>query len=241
MEIKSLILGLFMSTAAFALKSGGGLTYVFLKNPGTLRRLCISLCFMAGYGLVFGASALLLLSVDLMAHVDLLQDFFKSGMTLHFLIAATLIIWGILLLKQDTESRKTTKGWLALVVPCPVCFSVILLSCSFVNALYPGQPLVFVFLYAGFTVISLLTAYLGAHLVKAKGNAEHLLGTLMVSISVYFLISVIVVPQFADLNKIYRISSTGPGSEFTDGNIILIIVCICAVAAGFFNPFRRNI
>ncbi len=105
MELKSLILGLFPSTGAFALKSGGGLAYVLVQRPGKMGRCLVTLAFMTGYGLVFGLAALLLLKVDLPAHMDLFQEFFKSGMTLHFLLAFLLLFWGVSLLKQSRKMQ----------------------------------------------------------------------------------------------------------------------------------------
>ena len=86
MELKTLVLGIFMSTLAFALKSGGGMTYLFSRSPNVRLQLLFSVLFAVGYGLVFGAAALLIHQVDLTAHLDLLQEFFKSGMTVHLIV-----------------------------------------------------------------------------------------------------------------------------------------------------------
>lgn len=238
MELKSLILGLFLSSAAFALKSGGGLGVVFLQAPGKTRRLLSIIVFMAGYAIVFAAAALILSRVDFMDHVDLVQTFFRSGMTLHFILALLLAGWGIHLLKDPGNSKQTTRGWIPLVVPCPVCFSVILLSCSFVGALYPDQPLIFFVLYAGFILISLGVALCVALLVRDLTVVRPFLGALMLLLAVYFGLSVIVIPQFADLDKIYRISRNEV--EISRQIIVLIILCIGAVVLGFFNPFKRE-
>lgn len=242
MELKTLILGLFMSTAAFAVKSGGGLAYVFLQTPGRMGRIGAASLFLLCYALVYGASALLLAHVDLTAHLDTLQDFFKSGMTLHFLLASLLAVWGTILLKQAPGESRPTRTWLALVVPCPVCFSVVLLSSSFAAALYPGKPLVFVALYAGFALVSLGVAAAGSGLLKDRGSPEHFLGVLMLGIAVYFLLSVVIVPQFADLDKIYRISLAHPAGEGNAGRQMAGygLLALAALGIGFYNPFRRD-
>ncbi len=240
MELKSLILGVFLSIGVFALKSGGGLAYVFLQMPGRTKRILTSLLFMTGYGIVFGMVALILLNVDLMTHSDKLQAFFKSGMTLHFFLAILLLLWGSILLKKSHGQQQTTRGWILLVIPCPVCFTVILLSCSFIYAVYPGNPLVFFSLYAGYILISLIVATVAARLIQNQEAAEHLLGMLMIYIAVYFIISVIAVPQFADLDKIYRISTSESFFEISQGNIILFILIITAFTAGYFNPFKKE-
>ena len=237
MEIKSLILGLFLSSAAFALKSGGGLGVVFLQAPGKTRRLLSIIVFMAGYAIVFAAAALILSRVDFMDHVDLVQTFFRSGMTLHFILALLLAGWGIHLLKDSGNSKQATRGWIPLVVPCPVCFSVILLSCSFVGALYPDQPMIFFALYAGFILLSLGVAFCVAGLWEPAA-VRPFLGILMLFLACYFGLSVIVIPQFADLDKIYRISRNEV--EMSRQTIVLTILCIGAVIIGFINPFKRE-
>lgn len=238
MELKSLIVGLVISSGAFALKSGGGLGVVLLQTHGKIRRWLFTLVFMAGYAVVFAVAALLLATVDFMGHVDLVQTFFKSGMTLHCLMALLLAGWGIHLLKSSGDKKQITRGWIPLVVPCPVCFSVILLSCSFVGALYPGKPLIFCLLYAGFILISLGVALCVTRVVRKPSAVRSFLGTWMLFVALYFGLSVIVIPQFADLDKIYRISRDEV--EMSRQLILLILLCIGAVTFGFINPFKRE-
>lgn len=162
----------------------------------------------------------------------------KSGMTLHFLLALLLAGWGIHLLKSSGDKKQTTRGWIPLVVPCPVCFSVILLSCSFVGALYQDTPFIFLALYAGFILISLGVALCVAGLVRDPAAVRPFLGTLMLFLACYFGLSVILIPQFADLDKIYRISQNDV--TLSRQIVLLIILCIGAVTFGFINPFKRE-
>ncbi|MBU1344198.1 MAG: DUF2162 domain-containing protein [Proteobacteria bacterium] len=240
MELKSLIVGLFLSIGAFAVKSGGGLGYVLVQAPGRARQAVATLAFMVMYAMLFGAVALLLLRVNLMAHIELLQDFFKSGMTLHFLVAILLLIWGVFLMKKPWGQTQSGRGWIPLVLPCPVCFTVVLLSCSFLNAVYPGRIMVFCALYAGFIIVSLTVAFAITRFVKTIDAAHRFSGMLMVYIAVYFILSIIVIPQFADLNKIYTISTPEPFFVLSREKIILILMTMAGLAAGFFNPFNKN-
>ena len=240
MELKTLLIGLVMSTAAFALKSGTGLSYAFMHTRGVVRRGMILTSFVFGYGLVFGLAAIILVRGDLMARVDLMQNFFKSGMTLHFIFAGLLLFWGGVLLKQDPGKQRTSRAWVALLVPCPVCFGVILLSCGFVLALYPKQLLVFPLLYTGFILISISVALTGSFLAKTNGFTGHQLGMIMVVIAVYFLLSVIVVPQFADLDKVYRISTPETVFTYTPIKAGLLLFSTLALIIGFLNPLNRK-
>ena len=240
MELKTLILGLVLSTAAFSVKAGGGLGYLFLQTPGMLRKALVFLAFMAVYALVFLASVVVLNVTDLTRHIDLLQTLFKSGMMLHFLLALLLMIWGIGLLLEKHRAHRTTRAWMPLMIPCPVCFSVILLSCSFVGVLYPGSLLVYVCLYAGFILISLAAAAGFALGIRNREAAGPFLGTLMLYIAGYFILTVIVVPQFADLERIYRISFSEPGPGPGKPEWIVITLSLAALAAGLFKPLKSE-
>ncbi|MDD9304360.1 MAG: hypothetical protein HUK40_19240 [Desulfobacter sp.] len=204
MELKSLILGLVFSFGAFAIKSGGGLAVLLIAAPTRSGKIFTCLGFSLGYAIVFAGAGFILTQENLAAHLDLFQNMFASGMSLHFLLAFLLLIWGVSL--QKSKPKQTSRAWIPLVVPCPVCFMVILLSCSFVNAVYPDQAFVFLALYSGFILTSLTVAILFAAQIKDQARAHGFLGRLMLYIALYFMLSVIVIPQFADLDKIYRIS-----------------------------------
>lgn len=140
MEIKSLFLGLIFSLANFAVKSGAGLSYLFRKTGGMAGRLRVIAGFVVGYGLVFGLAWLLVSRVELLAHLDTVMSVFKNGMTLHFLLATLLLVWGAGLLKKKPGGSENSRGWLALALPCPVCFSVILFTGSLLHNLLPDLP-----------------------------------------------------------------------------------------------------
>lgn len=241
MELKTLILGLAVSLGAFAVKSGGGLSYLYLQMPGKWAKTLVSLYFIACYGVVFMAAAWVLSRVDLTRHINILQGFFKSGMALHLLLALLISVWGVRLLVKNRQDRGITRGWVPLVVPCPICFCVILLSSSFVSALYPGTPLVFVCLYIGFVLISLTVALLFAFVIRDRERAGSFLGTLMLYIAGYFILSVIVIPQFGDLDRIYRISLAEDISGISKDRLIVIVFCLVAVFTGFVSTvFKQN-
>ena len=115
---------------------------------------------------------------------------------------------------------------------------------GFVTALYPDVLPVAAALYTGFVLVSLTVAFGGAWLLKRGilgGNAEQSLGTLMLLIAVYFLLSVIIVPQFVDLERIYRISLSDDPVTMTGDRVLVITITIIAFAAGFFNFFKRKV
>ncbi len=247
MELKTLILGLFVSFAAFALKAGGGLSYLFATRPGAKGKAAVAAGFAAVYALAFSMAGLILSRVDLTGHMDLLQAFFKSGMFLHFLLAVLMALWGRHLVSapgtgKDAatgQAKGRTRGWIPLVVPCPVCFTVILLSIGFLRILYPGHPGLLWTLYLFFVLVSFAVAF---PLSFAMGRVapEPLLGGLMLYLSAYFMLTVFMVPAFSDLDKIYRIASAD--SPFSPSVLSLILGsgAIAAVALGFLCPLRHN-
>ena len=205
MELKSLILGLVFSLGIFAFKSGAGLSYLWRQQAGLAGRTMVCLGFMVCYGLLFWLAWVLVSQVNFLARLDTVMLFFKNGMTIHFILAGLLLIWGMALLKKRDDSKTRSHGWLLLTLPCPLCFSVIVLSSSFLHRLLPDEPWLFPWLGTGFISISLFSAFIVAFFSKGT-NAEHGLGTIMVLAALYFLVTLAVVPQFADMARIYRLS-----------------------------------
>ena len=114
-------------------------------------------------------------------------------MCLHILLAGFMALWGIMLLKGGDKAKKARIGWLAMVIPCPVCLVVIFFSVAFFLAYFPtGRGLAIYPAYGSFVGIILLTLILLA-LWQKKVNAysEVFLGAAMLLISSYFLLSVI--------------------------------------------------
>ena len=206
MELKSLLLGLALSLGIFAVKSGAGLSYLMQQETGP-RRWVLSCCCQAGYLLSFLLAWYLIHQGNLMEHLEGLMLFLQNGMTLHCLLAALLLLWGAALLKRPPKNRTKSSGWILLSLPCPVCFSVILFSSGLMYALYPNTPFLFVWLYLGFLTVSCISGVVVGRIKSSE--PVHGLGTLMVLTALYFLITIMVVPQFSDIDKIYRLSKSG--------------------------------
>lgn len=258
MELKTLILGLFVSFAAFALKAGGGLAYLFSTRETVKNRALAAALFALVYALVFLMAGLILSGIDLTVHMDQFQTFFKSGMFMHFALALLLIIWGARLVSTpgksgstlqrlgldkgraeragQGEAHKATRGWIPLVIPCPVCFTVILLSVAFLRILYPGHPGLLWALYLFFVLVSLGLAWPLSYAMD-RFTPEPLLGTLMLYLSAYFLLTIFMVPTFSDLDRIYRISlPDSQGLTFSVNGLMLACGAVAAVVIGFLMP-----
>jgi len=238
MELKSLILGLVFSVGIFAIKSGAGLSYLLQKEIGLARRFWAVCGFAASYALVFLLVWLVVNRVDLLAHLDTVMLLFKNGMTLHFLFAILLLAWGTTLLaNRETVKKKRSRGWLLLALPCPVCFSVILFAGAFLHSLLPDTPLVLAWLLAGFVMVSVLSA-LGFAML-GKDNGEHGLGAVMVLVALYFLVTMAVVPQFSDLERIYRLSKSSITIMADNRMPVLVAGIIATFIASFVKTIWR--
>ena len=187
MIYKSLILGILFSIGVFAVKSGMGFSYVIQRHQGRWRRTAAVLIFAAAYGLVFLGAALVLERLDPVRHLPALQAFIQSGMLVHIAMAALMVIWGAILLKRRPAESTTTRGWLILVMPCPVCATVILLSLAFLRALLPDRFAWLVAgLYAAFMLLGLVTAWIVRLYQQTRGQpSETLLGGAMVLIAAW--------------------------------------------------------
>lgn len=208
MEYKSLFIGIAFSIAVFALKSGLGLHYLLSRGKALWPAVSILAAFAAGYFMLFGLTYWLLTSVNFLDHLQTAHIFFKSGMWIHFLMALLMTLWGVSLLKKRSR-EKHGLGWVAMLVPCPVCFSVILLSLSFSLAAFPDAGIsVAAGLYGLFVAIAIIAAggmsWLGKRLSL---NPQTVLGAAMVIIAAYFILSVLVLPYFGQVNEIYRLAS----------------------------------
>ncbi|MGD9367380.1 MAG: DUF2162 domain-containing protein [Desulfobacteraceae bacterium] len=213
MAYENLIMGVLFSIGIFAVKSGVGISYVVAGQEKRRSKVGAFLLFAIAYGLVFFAAATVLTRIDPVRHLAAIQSFVRSGMIVHVILAALLMGWGVLLLKGGRGYRKKSRGWLLLAVPCPVCVTVIFFSAGFLFTCFPDTPKFAVAaLYLAFVLISLTTLGLvtmgaaGLYRKRQTVPAESLLGGAMILIALYFIISVTVMPQFADVDKIYRLA-----------------------------------
>ena len=232
MAYQSLILGVLFSITIFALKSGVGISYVVTQQEKIGAQAGRFLLFALAYGLVFAVAALILPKIDPLRHLAAIQAFIQSGMLIHLLMAGLMMGWGVLLLKQKHALRSKSRGWLMLAIPCPVCVTVIFFCAGFLMTLFPDRPhTVVLMLYLAFVLINLATMG-GIEFYRKKRPMlpESLLGGAMILIAVYFLLSVTLLPQFADVDKIYRLAMY-KGKISTLKAVHLVPFSILALAA----------
>ncbi len=209
MELHSLVLGLGFSTGVYALKTGVGLHHYLNRENRRSRRFAVFMGFLVAYGLLFAALAAVVHHWPAGALFHYLRTLLPSGMLIHFIMAALMLVWGLALLKNQRPGKTRTLGWLALVLPCPVCCTMIFLSVAFLVSYVPevwGRAVAI--LYAVFLALAFLAmGLLHRWRQGATGSPEASLGACMLAIAAYFLLSVIIMPQFSGLDEAFRLSA----------------------------------
>ncbi len=244
MLLKSLIFGIAFSMGIFAIKSGVGAAYVVGRHRKKTKIALDIFLFVLVYGIVFAAASIVLSRVDPVAHLAAFQGFFRSGTLVHLLLAALMAAWGVALLRRNPKTASKSRGWLMLVVPCPLCVAVILLSMGFLLAGFPDHPRMVVSLFfIAFVMIAL--AALGVARRYGRNHPEispeSFLGSAMLLIAAYFLVSMTVMPLFGELNEVYRLARyRGPNAVQSYVPMISLAICIVtAFSVGFVASDRK--
>ncbi|MDX9787511.1 MAG: DUF2162 family putative transporter [Desulfobacterales bacterium] len=208
MAYQSLILGVLFSIGIFAVKSGAGISYVLAVQKKKRAGVAAFFLFALVYGVVFAGAAVLLKRIDPVRHLAAIQTFIQSGMIIHLVMAGLLVIWGLRLLTQPPASRTRSRAWVMLAVPCPVCITVIFFSAGFLITCFPDIPALAVLaLYCAFMLVNLVTLevmFLYRH--QRPMAPESFLGGAMLLMAAYFILSVTIMPQFAEMENIYRLA-----------------------------------
>jgi len=245
MELKTFLLGLSLSIISFAAKTGLGWAYYY-RSASVARRIAMSLLLAGLYALIFLGAYFFVSSINLLEHFDTLIPLWENGYMLHWMTALFMLLWGGLLIRRTfcPAEQPHSRGWLVLVLPCPVCASMILISVAMVQLHFPREAfpatisLFFIFIFSAFFVGWI------AMLKKPDRNLtqETDLGLSMIMIALYFLLLALVGPHFKDLDKIYRLAvqafSDGQSrSVFTD--ILAYFLILTGIWAGFIYTQKR--
>ncbi len=244
MEYQSLILGVILSIGIFAIKSGAGMAYLFNGQKRVRSRLLTFVIIAFSYSIIFTAAFFVIKRIDPVKHLMQIEQFMQSGMTIHLIMALLMMIWGVFLLRYNQrKSLNKSRGWILLALPCPVCITVIFISTAFLLTLYPDTPIMVVTgLYLSFIFINLITVLILSFFQKSgDASPELFLGGIMLLISAYFILSVTVMPNFSDLDKVYRLAMyKGQNSSQEISHLVPFSIITClAFAGGFSLKYNR--
>ena len=236
-------LGLFFALAVFALKTAVGSYYFLAFHKEPSKRIIFFICSSTLYLLLFAGAFALILHFDLFRFAADSALFLKSGVLLHLILCAGMLVWGLRLLGNscDCHSNSMTKnGWLLLTVPCPVCASAIFLICAFALILWPEYDmLVMLAVPAVFFLINIIML-VSLFLLSRYRNISpvSLTGKIMILIALYFILILLVAPQMNEAGRLYSIARSTSGNEvswITVGSGIFVL------ASGFiFETLRQK-
>ena len=243
MELKTLWLGLLVSAGAFAVKTGLGWGHALAAGrPG--RRLTLSLAVIFSYAALFTLVFLVVSRINLLAHYETLLPLWRQGFLLHWLTAVMLFAWGIFLLRRPAEgcAAASSRGWLALVIPCPVCLSVILMSAATLNLYFPEEaPAATAALFLAFMALAGLAAFSARAGARDLAGATASLGLAMILVALYFMLSALILPQFTEVGRVYRLSAYAAQGAAVSRPLqaLTLGITLALLALGFFRA-KRN-
>jgi predicted transporter len=270
LELQSLVLGLLVAALAFSVKTGLGWAYLWLRR-GRGKRLWPTLGVVSLYAVIFALTMVIVERVDLLAHFETLEPLWRNGQTLHWLVAVLLFLWGFLVLRSapgedsccsagpsnddgtsfssagdvpSAADQVGSRGWLALVLPCPVCLSVIVMSLGCLALYFPGEARLGALLFfLGFLVLAFSAGFLLiCGQLGGEGDLERVLGLAMILIGSYFLVAAVVLPQFAQIDRIYRLAaySVDETAARATGGAYVLLFLVFFLALGFVLGVRRR-
>ncbi|MDR1977593.1 MAG: DUF2162 domain-containing protein [Synergistaceae bacterium] len=243
MELKTLFIGMTIAMAAFSVKAGIGWAYIIFSRPeqGARRRVVAFATVPLIYSALFAGIYALVVRVDILAFYEAFRPILGGGMFIHWMAALFIFAWGLILLKRGRSSdcRGHSGAWLALVIPCPVCATVLVMSASCLALYFPDKTIAaIVGLYAAFLVIAAASALTMRFMSKSgSGISEETLGVAMMLTAAYFIVSALVMPRFSEIGKVYRLASYASENRRLDMPSIAFVLgaALTVFCSGFFH------
>ena len=233
--------GILAAFSVFGIKAGLGLgARLFHNGISSRRKLLFAAISFFVYFLLFFSMHCLISGFQLTEYLDRLIEMLQYGMLLHFTVAVGLLLWGARLLLVKSGKVLPSKGSLLLIVPCPVCATVILLNLSLAGALF-DLPLTLTTLLLFGLFLGIITATLGVMLIFRRRiqSTETFLGLSMAVVALYFLFTVMIAPIYPEIEAAFNMAaSNSPNGQIEKGPlIILATTAFIFGVAGFLRVY----
>ncbi len=236
------IAGVLMAFGIFGVKVGLGLGALLFSQQVTTSRKIICLSgTLSTYLVLFGGMFFLITHFRLLNYLDRFMRLLQYGMWTHLAVALGLFLWGArLILKGPSQSsRHSHRAGLLLLLPCPVCATVVLLNLSMAYTMFSFSPLeTTLILFAIFTLIVLMVLGLVFPFRKKVALETSFLGTAMVFIALYFLITVTISPLYPEIRAAFHMACSNTAVKPADMEDTALFFVIFLTLAGM--GFVRN-
>lgn len=235
--------GILAAFSAFGIKAGMGLgAQVYSKTVSTRKKALFLAAGFFAYLLLFLLMYVLVSRLNLLNYLDQLSNLLQYGMLVHLLVAAGLFVWGMKLLLNQSKKHNSSlfRASLLLVMPCPVCATVILLNLTLALSLSTLTPflttLVLFGLFAGIIAVTLGLLFPYHH---RMGSGNVFLGSSMTLISLYFLMTVIIAPIYPKIKAAFAmaVSNTPVSGIDPKSTLILSGLSLALAGTGFIRTY----
>ncbi len=237
------ITGIFTGFLIFGIKAGLGLSSYLYNRSGekTQKLIFLFFCFFV-YLALFFMLYYVINSFSLLDYLDQFLNLLKYGMLIHILIAVGLFFWGakLLLQTQKGPTKYASKYALILLLPCPVCATVILLNLTLAFSIFSFSPaLVTLVLFSIFSTIILVSLGLVFPFRHKILSDNSFLGVSMTLVSLYFLFTIIIAPIYPKIKASYFMAlSNNPFTNIDMFHTILLLVVVVVLAGyGFIKIY----
>jgi predicted transporter len=167
----------------------------------------------------------------------LAAPFLQRGPWMHTFVATGLIVWGLVVIFNETGQpgkTSTSRGAsLLMVVPCPICLSAMTFSTwAAFNIIKQPPLLVGLSLGVSFSVMALLVTI--AFKTRTGNRSQTSLGMTMIVLGLYFVLSLFLPAKIEAARSMYQSfdnDSLMPVSPDAAGVLVFLIVLLFA---GFF-------
>lgn len=235
------ITGVLVAFSIFGIKVGLGLgVQLYNRSISPAGKAAFLAGSLLVYLLLFLAAYFLISRFNLLNYLDYLLNMMRYGMLIHLVVALGLFIWGsrLLLANPQQERRLPLRASLPLILPCPICATVILLNLTLAISLLDLSPLATTLaLFGLFSAIILTTCALIFFFRRQISSTTSFLGQSMVIIALYFLLTVVIAPLVPEIKATFAmaVSNSPTGQANSMHTVILTILVIFIAGLGFIK------
>jgi len=237
------ITGILVAFSVFGIKVGLGLgVHMYNRRRPCSKKMLFFGASLLVYLTLFLGMYGLITSFNLLNYLDQFVNMLRYGMALHLAVALGMFFWGARLILQNpmTHYHVPLRASLLLILPCPVCATVILLNLTLALSLFTLSPLATTLvLFSLFGLIIVTTAGILFPFRQKIGNGNSFLGLSMLLIALYFLLTVIIAPIYPEIKAAFQMAASNSPVNATEPfhTVLLVAVALVFAGTGFIRTY----